>query len=90
MSDTDAVAAALLGLRLRERELELEAVAVKARVEEIRDMIERLEPRRRPRPRVASALNTVPSHGELKQAMNIVPQRVEGGQHEPETQETAA
>ena len=37
-------------------------VAVKARVEEIRDMIERLEPRRRPgRPRNASALNTYPS-----------------------------
>ena len=48
MSDTDAVAAALTGLRIRERELELEACAVKARVEEIRDMIERLEPRRRP------------------------------------------
>ena len=94
MSDTDAVAAALLGLRLRERELELEAVAVKARVEEIRDMIERLEPRRRPgRSRVTSALNTYPSQI-LQQsanaaAQNIVPQRVEGGQHETEPGEAA-
>ena len=87
MSDTDAVAAALVGLRLRERELELEAVAVKARVEEIRDMIERLEPRRRPRPRVASVANPYQSQG-LQQspntavntaAQNIVPQRVESG-----------
>ena len=61
MSDADAVAAALTGLRIRERELELEAVAVKARVEEIRDMIERLEPRRRPgRPRSNPALSPTP------------------------------
>jgi hypothetical protein len=72
MSDTNTITAALEGLRCRERELELEAVAVKARVEEIRDMIERLEPRRRPgRPRNASMLNPYPSQ-------SIVPQRAEG------------
>lgn len=51
MSDT--VTAALEGLRERERALELDAVAIKARVEEVRELILALEhPRRRPgRPR---------------------------------------
>ena len=47
MSDsiTDA---ALIGLRARERDLELDAVAVKARIEEVRELIAKLEhPRRR-------------------------------------------
>jgi hypothetical protein len=73
MSDT--VTAALEGLRIRERELELDAVAIKARVEEIRDMIALLEhgPRRRPgRPRSRSSIIEMP-------------ERVEGGaSHEPE------
>ena len=81
-------------LRLRERSLELEAVDVRARVAEVRSLIEMLEnpPRRRPgRPRNASALNPVPSqHADLQQALDIMPQRVEGAAHEPETQETAA
>ena len=92
MSDT-TLSGALEALRERRRDLELDAVAVRSRIEELAEIIATLEhgPRRRPgRPRVASALNTVPSHGELKQAMNIVPQRVEGGQHEPETTENAA
>ena len=72
MSDTTE--AALVGLRIRERVLELEAYAIKARVEEIRDMIAMLEhgPRRRPgRPRSRSTIIEMPD-------------RVEGGTHQPE------
>lgn len=60
MSDT--VTAALEGLRIRERELELDACAVKARVEEVRELILALEhPRRRPgRPRKISVVEAEP------------------------------
>jgi hypothetical protein len=79
MSDTDAVAAALVGLRLRERELELDACAIRARVEEIRDLIGLLEhgTRRRPgRPHRRTVVE--------------MPDRVGGGIHEQETTESAA
>jgi hypothetical protein len=71
MSDT--VSAALEGLRIRERELEMDAVAIKARVDEIRDLIGLLEHggRRRGRPRSRSTVIEMP-------------ERVEGGTHEPE------
>jgi hypothetical protein len=80
MSDTDAVAAALVGLRLRERELELDACAIRARVEEIRDLIGLLEHGSRRRPGRPRSRPTVLE----------MPDRVEGGQHEPETTENAA
>ena len=68
MSDTDTITAALAGLRCRERELELEAVAVRARVEEIRDMIERLEPPRRRvgRPRRVTTESELSAYGEAR------------------------
>jgi hypothetical protein len=78
MSDTDAVAAALVGLRLRERELELEAVAVRSRVEEIRDLIGLLEHGSRRR------------RGTRRPTVLEMPDRVGGGIHTPETEETAA
>jgi len=51
---SDETATALASLRERERMLEMDAVSVKARVEEVRELIQMLEhgPRRRPgRPR---------------------------------------
>jgi hypothetical protein len=82
MSDT--VTAALEGLKIRERELELDACAIRARVEEIRDLIGLLEhgPRRKAgRPRNRSTVIDMPD-------------RVDGGVHETnlthEPQDTAA
>ena len=74
MSDTqnDTILAAL---RTRQRDLELDACAVRARVEEVAELIALLEgsQRRRPgRPRNAPAANTYPLPLQM-------PQRVEGG-----------
>jgi hypothetical protein len=80
MSDADVVAAALVGLRLRERELELDACAIRARVEEIRDLIGLLEHGTRRRPGKPRNRPTVLE----------MPDRVAGGIHTPETEETAA
>ena len=73
--------ATLDSLRERERTLEFDACAVKARIEEVRELIALLEqgPRRRPgRPK--------------RLAIMEMPQRVAGGEHQPETdtEETAA
>ena len=71
MSDT--VTAALEGLRLRERELELDAVAIKARVDEIRDLIGLLE---HPRRKAGRPRKSEPNVLEM-------PERVDGAAHEP-------
>jgi hypothetical protein len=57
MSDTETQTH-IIALRLRERDLELEACSVRARIEEIRSMLEMLEhPRRqRGRPRKENIL----------------------------------
>jgi len=60
----------LAALRLRMSDLELDAVAVKSRIEELRDIIERLEHPQRKRPRKITVIN--------------MPQRVEGGIHTPD------
>ena len=78
--------AALVGLRERERSLELEAVAIKARVEEVRELIETLErgPRRKPgRPRNVSMVNPVRQDVEM-------PDRVAGGIAETPVEESVA
>ena len=55
----------LAALRLRLRDLELDAVAVKSRIEELRDIIDRLEHPQRKRPRKITVIN--------------MPDRVRGG-----------
>jgi hypothetical protein len=53
----------LAALHLRMRDLELEACDVKARVSELRDVIDRLErPQRRGRPRKLEAVPEPPLH----------------------------
>jgi hypothetical protein len=82
MSDTTE--AALIGLRERLRDLELDAVAVRARVEEVRELIARL-----------SRAQHVSRHGRKpkdkdKSTIVEMPMRVEGGIAELEPQESAA
>ena len=61
----------LAALHTRMRDLELEACDVKARVSELRDVIDRLErPQRRGRPRKLEVIEP--------------PQHVTGGAHQPE------
>ncbi|HXJ25769.1 MAG TPA: hypothetical protein VNH17_08720 [Streptosporangiaceae bacterium] len=60
----------LAALRQRERDLEADAAAVRARLEEVRDIIARLEGNPRKRPRKITVIN--------------MPQRVEGGIHTPD------
>jgi hypothetical protein len=90
MSDISRVV--MDALRKQLRDLEFDAVLIRGRTEQLRDTIDWLEngerPRGRPR-RVTTEsepaaygegrANPYPSQGELKQALNIVPQRVEGG-----------
>ena len=64
----------LEALKLRERELELDAVLIRGRVLEIRNMIAEMERRRGGRPRKTEHIA-------------IIPGRVAGGVHEPETDE---
>lgn len=76
MSD-GATAAALQGLRSRLRDLELDACAIRARVEEVRELIELLEHgdrRRRPQRKI-TIIN--------------MPGRVSGGIHETEPEPAA-
>jgi len=49
---SDTISDAIAGLQQRERELELEACTIRARIEEVRDMLARLQHpgRRRARP----------------------------------------
>ena len=56
----DTMTGALEGLRIRLRELELEAVDVRARVAEVRTLIEHLENPRRRRARKLQAVETQP------------------------------
>jgi len=64
----------LEALRQRRRDLELDAVAVRCRIEEIADIIARLEGNPRKRPRKITVIN--------------MPQRVDGGIHTPDDTDT--
>lgn len=93
MSDTHADTI-LTALRTRQRDLELDACAVRARVEEVAELIAILEGsnrRRVGRPRAAAALNPYPSQI-MEQSLNTpvhMPGRVEGGVNQPEPQDAA-
>lgn len=77
----------LEALKQRERELELDAVLIRGRVLEIRNMIEELQRRRGGRPRKSAGLKMIDEPAWDGEPPAIIPQRVAGGVHEPETDE---
>lgn len=83
MSDTETH---IIALRLRERDLELEACAIRARTEEVRNMLELLENPRRPRGRPRKENWQSPRMGT---EIIEMPARVDGGIAEPEPDSAA-